>query len=132
MIDSLYYPSRKIPGRCENSFVNYRTNALWFNEANYERIELTHCSPRPSPSDLYTGQLSSLHQTYLSNLPSSTNWLFSHCHPSRLIAMSVVIKSIQQTTGLTSTMSSLAGSLRYVNQFQKLLSPSNVCGNCRI
>ena len=26
MIDSLYYSSRKVPGRCENSFVNYRIN----------------------------------------------------------------------------------------------------------
>ena len=26
MIDSLYYSSRKIPERCENSFVNYRIN----------------------------------------------------------------------------------------------------------
>ena len=26
MIDSLYYPSRKVPGRCENSFVNYSIN----------------------------------------------------------------------------------------------------------
>ena len=24
MVDSLYYSSRKIPERCENSFVNYR------------------------------------------------------------------------------------------------------------
>ena len=26
MIDSLYYSSRKVPGRCENTFVNYRIN----------------------------------------------------------------------------------------------------------
>ena len=26
MIDSLCYSSRKVPGRCENSFVNYRIN----------------------------------------------------------------------------------------------------------
>ena len=26
MIDSLYYSSRKVPGKFENSFVNYRIN----------------------------------------------------------------------------------------------------------
>ena len=26
MVDSLYYSSRKIPERCENSFVDYRIN----------------------------------------------------------------------------------------------------------
>ena len=28
MIDSLYYSSRKIPEKCENSFVNYRIRIL--------------------------------------------------------------------------------------------------------
>ena len=44
MIDSLYYSSRKVKGRCENSceLQNKLPKALWFNEANHERIELTH------------------------------------------------------------------------------------------
>ena len=45
MVDSLYYSSRKISERCENSFLDYRINyqkALLFNEANHERFELTH------------------------------------------------------------------------------------------
>ena len=43
MIDSLYYSSRKVPERCENLLQNKLPNALWFNEANYERNELTQC-----------------------------------------------------------------------------------------
>ena len=46
MVDSLYYSSRKISERCENSFAelqNILPKALLFNEANHERFELTHC-----------------------------------------------------------------------------------------
>ena len=42
MVDSLYYSSRKISERCENSFLDYRINcqkALLFNEANHERFK---------------------------------------------------------------------------------------------
>ena len=47
MIDSLYYSSRKIPEKCENSFVDYQElqnklrKALLFNEANYDIFRLT-------------------------------------------------------------------------------------------
>ena len=45
MIDSLYYSSRKVPGRCENSFVNYRIIYQklcdLMRQIIYERIELT-------------------------------------------------------------------------------------------
>ena len=46
MIDSLYYSSRKIPERCENSIVELRNKlrkALWVNEANHWRNEQTQC-----------------------------------------------------------------------------------------
>ena len=48
MIDSLYYSSRKGPGEVWKLFYelqNKLPKALWFNEANYERIELTQCIP---------------------------------------------------------------------------------------
>ena len=41
MVDSLYYLSRKIPERYENSFVDYRINykkLLSFNEANHKNL----------------------------------------------------------------------------------------------
>ena len=45
MIDSLYYSSRKVPGSVKTllELQNKLPKALWFNEANYERIELTQC-----------------------------------------------------------------------------------------
>ena len=46
MIDSLFYLSRKIPKRCENSFFglqNKLQKALLFNEENHNRNELTQC-----------------------------------------------------------------------------------------
>ena len=47
MIGSIYYPSQKIPERCEHSFVDYQEyqnklqKALLFNEATYD-IFKTH------------------------------------------------------------------------------------------
>ena len=49
MIDRLYYASRKIQERCENSFVDYQElqnklrKALLFNEATYDIFKLNHC-----------------------------------------------------------------------------------------
>ena len=40
MIVSLYFSSRKIPERCENSFVDYGINY----ENCYDRNKLTQCS----------------------------------------------------------------------------------------
>ena len=43
MVDSLFYSSRKVQERCENSceLQNKLPKALWFSEAKYERNELT-------------------------------------------------------------------------------------------